>query len=59
VVINGTAGKQLVLTGDTAGSNQFIKLSGVAALAYDPNATPQPLTDPFLQSRPLKAPPSS
>lgn len=51
LVINGTAGKQLVLTGDTPGSNQFIKLSGVAALAYDPNATPQPLTDPFVQSQ--------
>jgi flagellar capping protein FliD len=47
VVINGTAGKQLVLTGDTAGSNQFIKLSGVTGLAYDPNATPDPLTDAF------------
>jgi flagellar hook-associated protein 2 len=51
VVINGTAGKQLVLTGDTAGSNQFIKLSGVTGLAYDPNATPDPLTDAFSQSQ--------
>ena len=51
VVINGTAGKQLVLTSDTAGSNQFIKLSGIASLAYDPNAVPAPLTDPFVQSQ--------
>jgi flagellar capping protein FliD len=50
-VINGVDGKQLVLNGDTAGSNQFIKLSGVAGLAYDPNATPDPLTDPFIQSQ--------
>ncbi|HNC51516.1 MAG TPA: flagellar filament capping protein FliD [Accumulibacter sp.] len=34
LVINGSAGKQLILTGDTAGSNQFIKLSGVAGLSY-------------------------
>lgn len=51
LVINGTAGKQLVLTGDTAGSNQLIKLSGIAGLAYDPDAVPQPLTDPFVQSQ--------
>lgn len=51
VVINGTAGQQLLLTGDTAGSNQFIKLSGVAGLAYDPNLPPSPLTDPFAQSQ--------
>lgn len=48
-VINGTLGKQLVLAGDTPGDNQFIKLSGVAALAYDPNAAPAP-TDAFTQS---------
>ena len=51
LVINGVDGKQLILTGDTAGSNQFIKLSGVAGLAYDPNATPVPATDPFVQSQ--------
>ncbi|HRD92055.1 flagellar filament capping protein FliD [Accumulibacter sp.] len=51
VVINGTAGKQLVLTSNTAGSNQFITLSGIAGLSYDPNAAPQPLTDPFVQSQ--------
>ena len=34
LVINGSAGKQLILTGDTAGSNQFIKLSGVTGLTY-------------------------
>lgn len=51
VVINGTAGKQLVLTGNEAGSNQFIKLSGIAGLAFDPDAVPQPLSDPFVQSQ--------
>ena len=51
LVINGAAGKQLVLTGNNAGSNQFIKLSGIAGLAYDPNAAPQPLADPFVQSQ--------
>lgn len=51
VVINGTAGKQLVLTSETAGSNQFVKLSGIAGLAYDPNAIPAPLTDPFAQTQ--------
>ncbi len=50
-VINGTAGKQLILVGDAPGSDQFIKLSGVAALAYDPNATPVPATDAFTQSQ--------
>ncbi|MBL8398887.1 MAG: flagellar filament capping protein FliD [Candidatus Accumulibacter sp.] len=51
VVINGTAGKQLLLTSTTAGSNQFIKLSGVAGLAYDPDATPDPLVDSFTQTQ--------
>ena len=51
VVINGTAGKQLVLSSETAGSNQFVKLSGIAGLAYDPNAVPAPLTDPFAQTQ--------
>ncbi|MCB1942394.1 MAG: flagellar filament capping protein FliD, partial [Candidatus Accumulibacter sp.] len=51
LVINGTAGKQLILTSGTAGSNQFIKLSGVAGLTYDPDATPQPLTDPLVQTQ--------
>ncbi|WP_300455294.1 flagellar filament capping protein FliD [Accumulibacter sp.] len=50
VVINGVAGKQLVLTGDTAGSNQFIRLSGIAGLAYNPNDAPAP-TDAFVQSQ--------
>lgn len=49
LVVNGAAGKQLVLTGDAAGSSQFIKLSGIAGLSYDPNATPDPLTDSFVQ----------
>ena len=35
VIVNGTAGKQLVLTGDTSGDNQFITLSGVDGLSYD------------------------
>ena len=39
-VVNGTLGKQLVLTGDTSGSDQFIKLSGVASLDYDSNTPP-------------------
>lgn len=34
-VINGTAGKQLVLVGDTTGSDQVITLSGIAGLSYD------------------------
>lgn len=51
MVINGAAGKQLLLTGNTAGSNQFIKLSGIAGLSYDPNATPTPSTDAFTQSQ--------
>jgi len=51
VVINGIAGKQLVLTSNSAGSNQFIKLSGIAGLAYDPDAAVQPLSDPFVQSQ--------
>lgn len=50
-VVNGTLGKQLVLTGDTAGSNQFITLSGVAGLAYDPSAVPDPLTDAFAEAQ--------
>lgn len=50
-VVNGTNGKQLVLVGDSPGSNQFIKLSGVAALAYDPIAVADPLTDPFAQTQ--------
>jgi len=50
VVINGVAGKQLVLTSETAGSNQFIQLSGIAGLAYDPNAAPAP-SDPFTQTQ--------
>ncbi|MCM8596749.1 flagellar filament capping protein FliD [Accumulibacter sp.] len=51
VVINGVAGKQLVLTSDTAGSNQLITLSGIIGLAYDPNAAPQPATDPFSEAQ--------
>lgn len=50
-VINGTAGKQLILVSDAPGSDQFIKLTGVAALAYDPNATPVPATDAFTQTQ--------
>jgi flagellar capping protein FliD len=50
-VINGTDGKQLVVTSTAAGSNQFIKLSGIAGLSYDPDAAPQPLTDAFVQSQ--------
>ncbi|MBL0207798.1 MAG: flagellar filament capping protein FliD [Propionivibrio sp.] len=34
-VINGTAGKQLVLVSDTVGSDQNITLSGIAGLSYD------------------------
>lgn len=34
-VINGVDGKQLVLVGDTPGSDQFVKLSGIAGLSYD------------------------
>ncbi|MEF8722683.1 flagellar hook-associated protein [Candidatus Accumulibacter phosphatis] len=50
LVINGTAGKQLLLTSNDAGSNQFIKLSGIAGLAYDPDAAPAP-SDTFVQSQ--------
>ena len=50
-VITGMQGKQLVLTGDTTGSNQFIKLTGVDALNYDPNATPAPTTDAFTEAQ--------
>ncbi len=39
VIVNGTAGKQLVLTGDTSGDNQFITLSGVEGLSYDGNGS--------------------
>lgn len=35
VIVNGTVGKQLVLTGDTSGDNQFITLSGIDGLSYD------------------------
>ncbi len=34
-VINGVNGKQLVLVSDTPGSDQAIKLSGIAELSYD------------------------
>lgn len=34
-VINGSAGKQLVLTGDASGDDQFITLSGIDGLSYD------------------------
>ena len=34
-VVNGSSGKQLVLVGNTAGSDRFIKLSGIAGLSYD------------------------
>lgn len=34
-VINGEAGKQLVLVGNTPGSDQVIKLTGIAGLSYD------------------------
>ncbi len=51
LVINGSAGKQLVLTSDTAGSNQFIKLSGIVGLSYDPSTVPDPLADHFLQTQ--------
>ncbi|EXI77639.1 MAG: Flagellar cap protein [Candidatus Accumulibacter appositus] len=50
LVINGVAGKQLVLTSNDAGSNQFIKLSGIAGLNHDPDATPAP-SDAFVQSQ--------
>lgn len=33
-VINGVDGKQLILVGDTPGSDQSIKLSGIAGLSY-------------------------
>lgn len=51
LVINGIDGKQLLVTSTAAGSNQFIKLSGIAGLSYDPDAAPQPLSDPFVQSQ--------
>ncbi|RDE51830.1 MAG: flagellar hook-associated protein [Candidatus Accumulibacter meliphilus] len=50
LVINGVAGKQLVVTSNDAGSNQFIKLSGIAGLAYDPDAAPAP-SDAFVPSQ--------
>ncbi len=34
-VINGSAGKQLVLTGNTSGNDQIITLSGIDGLSYD------------------------
>ncbi len=34
-VINGSAGKQLVLTGSTSGDDQVITLSGIEGLSYD------------------------
>jgi flagellar hook-associated protein 2 len=34
LVINGTDGKQLLLTSDTAGSNQVIQISGSTGLSY-------------------------
>jgi len=34
-VVNGTAGKQLVLVSDSVGSDQSIKLTGIAGLSYD------------------------
>ncbi|MEO8411481.1 MAG: flagellar filament capping protein FliD, partial [Propionivibrio sp.] len=49
-VINGTAGKQLVLVADNPGSKQFIKLAGVAGLAYDPAVAEAP-NDPFAQKQ--------
>ena len=49
-VINGTAGKQLVLVADNPGSKQFIRLAGVAGLAYDPAAA-EGLNDPFVQKQ--------
>ncbi|HRI93617.1 MAG TPA: flagellar filament capping protein FliD [Accumulibacter sp.] len=50
LVINGVAGKQLVLTSNDPGSNQFIKLAGIAGLTYDPDAAPAP-SDTFVQSQ--------
>ena len=50
-VINSSAGKQLVLMGNNTGANQFIKLSGIAGLSYDPNATPALTTDAFVEAQ--------
>lgn len=35
VIVNGSAGKQLVLTGNTTGDDQIITLSGIDGLSYD------------------------
>lgn len=50
-VVNGTLGKQLVLVGDISGADQNIKLSGISALNYDPNATPIPASDAFTEAQ--------
>ena len=50
-VVNGTAGKQLVLVSDKPGSDQSITLSGVAGLAFNPAATAAPETDAFAQTQ--------
>jgi flagellar hook-associated protein 2 len=39
VIVNGSAGKQLVLTGDTSGDDQVITLSGIDSLSYDGSGT--------------------
>lgn len=38
-VINGTLGKQLILTGNTSGDDQIITLSGIDGLSYDGSGT--------------------
>ena len=48
VIVNGTEGKQLVLTGDTSGDNQLMTLSGIAGLSYDGGGSG---ADAFTQSQ--------
>ncbi len=39
-VINGKAGKQLAITSESAGADQYIRLSGITNLTYDPTQLP-------------------
>lgn len=50
VVINGTSGKQLVLTGNTSGDNQSITLSGIDGLSYAGSGS----NDEFSQVQPAQ-----
>ncbi len=49
-VVNGAGGAQLVITGDSGGSKQFISLSGISSLEYTPGA-PIPVGNDFTQQQ--------